>query len=114
MTTLEQERRCSRRYQLDWPVTLWHEPTKRFYDARSVNISVSGALIQLPLTVPIRKSEDIEVKFTLPKDNEADGQNASNVNVYVKAFSASVVRINRGQSILQAHQSVALTFKQNQ
>lgn len=103
MTTVtETERRGSRRFVLDWPVCLWHQGTNRFYSARSVNISATGALIQLPLSVPIRAGEQVEVNLAVPKGPAAPKHS--------KVFSASVVRVNRGESLLNGRQSVAMKF----
>jgi len=104
MVTAEQERRCARRYRLDWPACVWHDSTKRFYSARSVDISSTGALVRLPLSAPIRMSEQIEVNFTVPDGQDSDCHSS-------KVFSARVVRINRGQSILDGQQSVAVKFE---
>jgi len=97
------EKRRAKRYRLDWPVCVWHEPTQKFYNGRSVNISASGALIQLPLTAPIRVAESIEVNFPPPEGLTSDRYPA-------KIFSSRVVRVNRGQSILNGVQSVAIKF----
>jgi c-di-GMP-binding flagellar brake protein YcgR len=101
-SVVEQERRGSKRFHLDWPVCLWHEGTKRFYSGRSVNISATGALIHLPLSVPIRSSEQVEVNFSVPMDQ----RNAK----HSKVFSANVVRVNRGASLLDGRQAVAVEF----
>ncbi len=103
MIVAEKEKRGSKRFKMDWQVCLWHEPTQRFYSGRSVNISATGALLQMPLTVPLRMAEDVEFNFTPP-----EGQNSD--QFHSKVFSAKVVRVNRGESILDANQSVALKF----
>jgi hypothetical protein len=103
MVVADNERRVDKRYKLDWPVNLWHESTQRNYNGRSENISVSGALIQLPLTVPIRMNEKIEIKFPTPESNEEP-------RYPNKIFTATVVRVNRGQSILEGNQAVAVRF----
>jgi len=97
------ERRQNRRYHLDWAACIWHDATKRFYTAQSVDISATGALVRIPLSAPIRVTEQVEVNFTVPDGPDPD-QCAS------KVFSAKVVRVNRGQSILEAQQSIALQF----
>ena len=96
MNVIEKERRVSKRINLDCPACIWHQTTNRFYNAKSVNISSTGALVQMPLTVPVRPAEQIEINFKAPEGN--------------KILSASVVRINRGQSILQGFQFVAMKF----
>ncbi len=97
----QKERRAAKRVKLDWPVCLWHDATQQFYNGRSVNISASGVLVKMPLTVPIRKDDSVEINFPAP-DETAEDQG--------RVFSAKAVRINRGQSILEATQSVALQF----
>jgi hypothetical protein len=98
------ERRKNKRYTLDWPVCLWHELNQRFYSGRSINISSSGALIHLPLTVPLRANEKVELNFPPPENEDTKEK------IPAKVFTAKVIRVNRGQSILDANQSVALKF----
>ena len=100
---LVDERRVAKRYDLDWPVCVWYEPTQKFYNGRSTNISASGALLKLPLTTPIRHSEAIEVNFPSPDGLAGDRYPA-------KVFACKVVRVNRGQSILDGLQQVAVQF----
>jgi c-di-GMP-binding flagellar brake protein YcgR len=104
MVETESERRSAKRYQLDRPVCLWHESAQRFYSGRSVNISNSGALIQLPLTIPIRLQEKVDLNFPTPEGTDGCRQHSD------KVFSAKVIRVNRGQSVLEASQAVALEF----
>jgi len=104
MTVTEQERRTSKRIKLDWPVSLWHGPTERFYSACNVNISSTGALVEVPLTVPVRISDSVQFSF-LPSEVKKTDESPA------KVFSGQVVRVNRGQSILQGYQSVALKFE---
>lgn len=101
------ERRSSKRLNLDWSVCLWHEPTSNFYNGESVNISSTGALIKLPLTVPVRISDPVTIRFP----QSANGNQENDQSAPEKVFSARIVRVNRGQSILEANQSVALTFQ---
>jgi hypothetical protein len=69
-----------------------------------VDISSTGALVQLPLSAPIRAAEQVEVNFTVPDGADPD--------LYAsKLFTAKVVRVNRGQSILEGQQSIALQFE---
>ncbi len=96
----QQERRAAKRVKLDWPVCLWHDNTQQFYNGRSSDISATGALIKLPLTAPISKNDSVEVNFPAPDDSEQES----------KVFTAKVVRVNRGQSILDGNQFVALQF----
>ncbi len=102
----KKERRSSGRINLDWSVCLWHEATGNFYNGESVNISATGALIKLPLTVPLRISDSVTVKF--PESEDPGRENSTPE----KVFSATIVRVNRGQSILEANQSVAITFQE--
>ncbi len=99
-TVAQQERRAAKRVKLDWPVCLWHDNTQQFYNGRSANISATGALIKLPLTAPIRQDDSVEVNFPAPDDSIEES----------KVFTARVVRVNRGQSILEGNQFVALQF----
>ena len=96
MNVVEKERRVAKRIELDCPVCIWHESTNRFFNAKSVNISSTGALVKLPLTAPVNLAQPLEMSFKMPDGN--------------KIHSASVVRINRGQSILQGYQFVAVSF----
>ena len=44
------------RTDLAWPVSVWLPEANRFFNAHSVNISKGGALINLPMTTPVRCS----------------------------------------------------------
>ena len=99
----QDDRRAARRYPLQWQVCVWHEASKRFFNGRSDNISGSGALIYLPLTVPVRLNERVEVNFPSPGISGSDRHPA-------RIFTAKVVRINRPQSILDGRQAVAVNF----
>ncbi len=59
--------------------------------------------MQLRLTAPLRVMDKIEVNLSVPEGR--DGCKYTS-----KVFSAKVVRVNRGESILDANQSVAVTF----
>ncbi len=96
-------RRAAVRYPLEWQVCLWHDQSKRFFTGRSTNISSTGAMIRLPLTVPLTVDQRVELNFPSPGIGQNDRHPAS-------IFSARVVRINRPQSILEGQQVVAVQF----
>lgn len=100
------ERRRAVRIKLDWPVYVWSEATNRFYRGKSVNISSTGVLIKLPLQIPIRLEDRISVSFPAPQESET-----SPLGSEEHVFKGRVVRINRGSSILEGYQSVALEFE---
>jgi len=103
---LIEERRAAKRYPLERQVCVWHEPTQKFYNGTSVNVSSSGALLKLPLTAPIRMAEPLEVNFPVPNDLTTD-------RLPPKVLSCHVVRVNRPQSILDGSQQVAVKFLRN-
>ncbi len=102
MGVITKERRKAPRIKLDWPVHIWCDSTNKFYTGRSINISSTGVLITLPLRVPIKVNDRISINFPQP-EGEKDYEE--------RIFTGKVVRVNRGASILDGYQSVALNFE---
>ncbi len=62
MVTMADRRRHSRN-DIDWPVSVYHPRLGMFINGRSVDVSQGGAKVSLPLAVPIRRGQVIELNF---------------------------------------------------
>lgn len=98
------EQRKDARTDLSWPVSVWLPEANRFFNAQSVNISRSGALITLPMTTPVRQGHIVELNFprtlTLAKQR---GQ-------FARIKTAKVVRVNRLNALHDANIQIAVQF----
>jgi hypothetical protein len=98
------EQRKDSRTDLQWPVSVWLPEANRFFNAHSVNISRSGALISMPMTTPIRTGNIVELNFprtiTLAKQR---GQ-------FARIKTAKVVRVNRANALQDANIQIAVQF----
>ncbi|MDD4891453.1 MAG: PilZ domain-containing protein [Phycisphaerae bacterium] len=57
------DRRRHQRNQIDWPVSVYHPRLGMFVNGRSVDVSQSGAKISLPIAVPLRPGQVVELNF---------------------------------------------------
>ena len=103
VTALEQRR--SRRMEICWPVSVWHAKAGRFINGRSVDVSRSGAMIELPLAAPMREGQDLEVNFPRAEKLAQDKGQSARIKV------AKVVRIDRSQALNTAALKVAVEFQ---
>lgn len=62
MVTLS-DRRQHRRNPVDWPVSVYFPRLGRFINGRSVDVSQSGARVSLPIAVPLRAGQVVELNF---------------------------------------------------
>lgn len=98
------ENRTEVRTDLAWPVSVWIPDSNRFFNGKSCNISKGGALVQLPMTAPVRAGHLVELNFprtmTLAKQK---GQ-------FARIKTAKVVRIDRSHVTQDAHIGIAVQF----
>lgn len=98
------ELRKDARTDLTWPVSVWLPEANRFFNAQSVNISRGGALINLPMTTPVRPGHVVELNFprtiTLAKQR---GQ-------FARIKTAKIVRVNRTNALQDASIQIAVQF----
>ncbi|MBN1341366.1 MAG: PilZ domain-containing protein [Phycisphaerae bacterium] len=103
-----EERRTHPRYDIDWPVSIRPSDRARVFGGRGQNLSRCGALVALPLSIPIRPGQRMEVKLRAsanPAMPEAPKDDTAEVR------SASVVRVQRGTCFLDGLQLVGLEFE---
>ena len=98
------EQRSAKRTDVSWPVSIWNPKATKFYNGRSVNVSSDGALVALPLNVPICEGQELELNFprteTLAKDKGS----------FARIKTARVVRVDRGDTVTAARIKVGLEF----
>lgn len=99
------EQRTNSRTEVSWPVSIWLPQANRFFNGRSANISKTGVFIKVPLTMPIRPGDTVEVNFprtaTLAKKK---GQ-------FARIKSGRVVRVDRTNMLKEAGIGVGIVFE---
>ena len=103
MDTLVEQRR-ENRTDLSWPVSVWLPEANRFFNGKSSNISKTGVLFTVPLTVPVRKGNIVEINF--PRTSALAEQKGQ----YARIKSGKVVRVNRENMVKDASSGVAVQF----
>jgi hypothetical protein len=98
------EQRKDERTSLLWPVSVWVPKANRFFNGQSANISKSGVLIKLPMTVPIGQGSIVEINF--PRTSALAKQKGQ----YARIKQGKVVRIDREGSIDEASIGVGIAF----
>ncbi len=102
----QEERRAHPRYSIDCPISLSPADLARVFGGRGQNLSHSGALVALPLSIPLRPGQDVEVKLH-PRPNPMLTGGASQ---HAEVRNARVVRVQRGTTLFDGLQLVGLTF----
>jgi hypothetical protein len=99
------EQRKEQRTNLSWPVSVWLPQAGRFFHGRSANISKLGAFICVPMTMPVRKGDMVEMNF--PRTDalaEEKGQ-------FARIKRGRVVRIDRNHSLQDAMVGLGIAFE---
>ena len=104
METLIEQRRDIRT-DLCWPVSLWLPDANRFFNGQSSNISKTGVLITLPMTVPVKAGNTVEINF--PRTEAL----AKEKGRFARIKSGKVVRIERKDMLKNANIGVAIAFE---
>ncbi len=104
METLVEQRRETRT-DLSWPVSVWLPQANRFFNGRSANISKTGVFISLPMTVPVREGQEIELNF--PRTMELAKKKGS----FARIKSGTVIRVERRNMLQDANIGVAVGFE---
>ena len=99
------ERRTSPRCRIDWPVSLQLNGRSQVFGGRGRDLSHTGALVALPISVPLRPGQQTEVRL-YPRPHTAGGtpKNES------ERRCARVVRVDRRRTLLEGLQLVGLKF----
>ena len=98
------EQRQAERSPVQWPVSVWHPQTSRFFNGCSVNISRLGALVTLPLRTPIHEGQSLELNF--PRSETL----AQNKGGCARIKPARVIRIDRSATLDSAAIKVGVEF----
>lgn len=101
------EQRTSERTRVNWPVSVWNPKASRFFNGRSMNVSMEGALISLPLQTPVCEGQDVEINF--PRTEML----AKDKGSYSRIKTARVVRIDRSDAVDKAVVKIGLQFYEN-
>ncbi len=104
METLVEQRKETRTH-LSWPVSLWLPEANRFFNGRSSNISRTGVFVTLPVTTPIRAGHTVELNF--PRTRAL----AKKKGQFARIKTGTVVRVERGNMLKDAHLGVAIAFE---
>ena len=102
-TSVEQRR--EKRTNLSWPVSVWLPQAGRFFYGRSANISKVGVFITVPMTMPVRQGDVVEMNF--PRTDalaEEKGQ-------FARIKRGRVVRIDRHHSLNDAMVGLGIAFE---
>jgi hypothetical protein len=101
-TTTEQ--RGEIRTKLSWPISMWIPEAHRFFNGSSDNVSRSGVLLKMPLTVPIRAGSTVEINF--PRTQRLAKEKGS----FARIRSGRIVRVDRNNMLKEAKIGVAVAF----
>ncbi len=103
METLIEQRKDTRT-SLSWPVSIWLPEANRFFNGRSSNVSKTGVFITVPMTVPVRAGNVVEINF--PRTEAL----AKEKGQFARIKSGRVVRVERRDMLKSANIGVAIAF----
>ncbi len=103
METLIEQRKDTRT-SLSWPVSIWLPEANRFFNGQSSNISKTGVFLTVPMTVPIRAGNVVEINF--PRTEAL----AKEKGQFARIKSGKVVRVERRDMLKNANIGVAIAF----
>jgi len=99
------EQRESTRTNLSWPVSVWLPEANRFFNGRSTNISKSGVYVTVPMTMPVRVGNVVEINF--PRTMAL----ARKKGQFARIKSGKVVRVERRNMLRDANIGIAIQFE---
>ncbi len=97
------DRRKHPRHPLATTVQLYHEPSRRQYPARSVDISDGGMLMYVPASVPVASGHSVRV--TIGSHSRPELAELSD-----RPLDATVVRVDRRKVLHLGHLPVGIRF----
>ena len=104
METLTEQRK-SNRTNLSWPVSVWLPEANRFFNGRSSNISKSGVYVTVPMTMPVRAGNVVEINF--PRTMAL----ARKKGQFARIKKGKVVRVERRNMLEDANIGIAIQFE---
>jgi len=99
------EQRYQTRTELCWPVSVWLPEANRFFLGHSANISRTGVMLNVPMTIPVKEGNVVEINF--PRTSGL----AEKKGGYARIKSGKVVRIERNNLLRDANVGVAVHFE---
>lgn len=98
------EQRKAVRSPVAWPVSLWHPKATRFFNGRSVDVSNTGVMVQMPIQTPLQEGQTVELNF--PRSKPLAKRKGS----FARIKNALVVRIDRSNTLGSATLNVGFAF----
>lgn len=99
------EMRKQARTQLSWPVSVWVPAANRFFNGRSENISKNGVLVNVPMVIPVREGQIIEINF--PRTASL----AKEKGQFARIKTGMVVRVDRNNVVKDGSIGVGVAFE---
>ena len=103
METLVEQRK-ENRTNLSWPVSIWLPDANRFFNGRSANVSRAGVFVSVPMTMPVREGQMIELNF--PRTQSL----ATEKGQFARIKSGKVIRVERKSVLKDASVGIAVAF----
>ena len=103
METLVEQRK-ENRTNLSWPVSIWLPDANRFFNGRSANVSRAGVFVSVPMTMPVREGQMIELNF--PRTQSL----ATEKGQFARIKIGKVIRVERKSVLKDASVGVAVMF----
>lgn len=97
------ERRSCARYPLSTGVNFYHEPSRRQFAGRGIDISSGGLLMYIPPNTPVQPGH--VVRITVGGVNRPEFSGLSE-----KPLAATIVRVDRTGLIEKGHLAVGVKF----
>ena len=97
------ERRHHVRYPLATTVQVYHGPSQRRFPAQTVDLSAGGALMYVPVAVPVAPGQPI--RLTIGSHSRPELAGLSN-----RPLSGTIVRVDRYRILDGGHMPVGVRF----
>ncbi len=99
------EQRKNSRSSVSWPVSIWIPEANRFVIGRSCNISKTGVFVTLPVSVPIRTGNLVELNF--PRTEAL----AKEKGQFARIKTGRIVRVDRKNVLKNAEIGAGIAFE---
>ncbi|MFP4355917.1 MAG: PilZ domain-containing protein [Phycisphaerae bacterium] len=107
MSQTQSERRRAQRYSVGTRVQFYHNPTRRDFPGRSVDISSSGMLMYVPATVPVHPGQKVDVSV-------GTGSKPEFAELSTKRIQGTIVRVDRNPLLAIGNIAVGVQFVSDQ
>lgn len=110
MSTLlkQPENRRAYRTEIDCSLKFTHNPSSKSLRGRCLNISESGALVIVPMQVPVIAGQQVEMSFS---ENGLNQLEKASLQAPDSQMSAVVTRIDRSNLLQDAGVRVGVEFR---